>query len=116
MHMRVQAQVLSPGMQYGNHTCFGLQFSVTELRYGLPCAGKQQVVKECRVVKKQPVQCIRNGENHMEVRHRQQVLFAAFDPCFALGILAFGAMPVTAGVITDADMSALIAFVDMSAQ
>ena len=52
----------------------------------------------------------------MEVRNRKQILFTVFDPCFALRILAFGAMPVAAGVIADANMPALIAFVYMSAQ
>jgi len=67
------------------------------------------------MVKKQPVQFIRDRENHMEVWHRQQILFAAFDPGFALCVLAFGAMTVAAGVITYADMTALVAFVHMSA-
>ena len=52
----------------------------------------------------------------MKIRNRQQILLAAFNPCFPLSILAFGTMTVTAGVITDADMTALIAFVHMSAQ
>ncbi len=52
----------------------------------------------------------------MKVGYRDQVLFPVFDPFFPLGILALGTMAVTAGVITDADMPAAIAFVDMSAQ
>jgi hypothetical protein len=52
----------------------------------------------------------------MEVWHGQQILFTAFNPCFPIRILALGTMTVTAGVVTDADMPALIAFVDMSAQ
>jgi hypothetical protein len=52
----------------------------------------------------------------MKVWYRQQILLAIFNPCFSLGILAFGTMTVTARVVTDADMAALITFVNMSAQ
>ncbi|HUX57843.1 MAG TPA: hypothetical protein VMV77_12770, partial [Bacteroidales bacterium] len=116
MHMRVGAQILSPGMKDGYHARFGMQLCVRELSYRFPCAGKQKVVKNYRVVKKQTVEFIRNRKNHMKVWDRQQILFAAFYPCFTLRILALGTMTVTAGVVTDADMTALIAFVNMSAQ
>jgi hypothetical protein len=116
MYKRVETQVLSPCMQYGYHARFGLQLCVGELRYRFPCAGKQKVVKNYRVLKKQAIQFIRNHENHMEVRYRQQILLAAFHPCFPLRVLALWTMTITAGVVTDADMPALITFVDMSAQ
>lgn len=68
------------------------------------------------MLKKQAIEFIRNSKNDMEVWYRQQILLAAFHPCFPVRILTLGAMTVTAGVVTDADMPALIAFVDMSAQ
>ena len=49
----------------------------------------------------------------MEIRNRKQILFAIFDPCFTLRILALGAMPVPAGVIADANVPAIIAFIFM---
>ena len=123
MHMGVEREVLSPepvplrrDMQYGYHARFGLQLCVGELSYRFPCAGKQQIVKNNRVFQKQAIEFIGNRKNHMEVWHRQQILFTAFHPCFPIGILALWAMTVTAGVVTDADMPALIAFVNMSAQ
>jgi hypothetical protein len=65
---------------------------------------------------KQPVQQIGNRKYHMEIRNRQQILFAVLDPCFTLGILAFGTMVVAAGVVADAYVPAYIAPVNMSAQ
>jgi len=103
-------------MQYGYHARFGMQPGVGELRYRFPCAGQQKVVKNYRVLKKQAIEFIRNCKNHMEVWHGQQILFTAFHPCFPIRILALGTMTVTAGVVTDADMPALITFVNMSAQ
>jgi hypothetical protein len=52
----------------------------------------------------------------MKVWHRQQILLAVFNPGFTVSILAFRTMTVTAGVVTNAGMSALVTFVNMSAQ
>ena len=67
-------------------------------------------------MQKQVVEHTGNGEHDMEVWNRQEVLFALFDPCFALCVLAFRAMPVTARVVTDTHMPACVAFIHMSAQ
>jgi hypothetical protein len=116
MHMRVGAQILSPGMNDGYHARFGMQLCVRELSYRFPCAGKQQVVKNYRMLKKQAVEFIRNRKNHMKVWNGKQILLTVFHPCFSPSILALWTMTVTAGVVTDADMPALITFVNMSAQ
>jgi len=52
----------------------------------------------------------------MKVWHGQQILLAVFNPGFTVSILAFRTMTITAGVVTDTDMPALITFVNMSAQ
>jgi hypothetical protein len=93
-----------------------MQLCVRELRYGFPDTGKQQVIKICRILKKQTIESIRYCKNNMKVCHRKQILLAVFYPCFPLSILALGTMTVTARVITNADMTALIAFINMSAQ
>lgn len=116
MNMRVQAQILSPGMQYRYHSRLRMQLCVRELSYCFPCACKQQVVKICRMVKKQAIECIRYCKNNMKVWDRKQILLAVFHPCFSLSVLALGTMTVTARVVTDTDMTALIAFINMSAQ
>lgn len=51
----------------------------------------------------------------MKVGNRKKIAFAVFYPGFPLGVLAFGTMTVTAGVIADANMPALIAPVNMAA-
>jgi len=116
MDMRVQAKVLSPCMQYGYHAGFCMQLSVRELRYSFPYTGKQQVVKVSRILKEQAIESIRYSKNNMKVWDWKQILLAVFHPCFSLGILALGTMTVTARVVTNADMTTLITFVNMSAQ
>jgi hypothetical protein len=116
MNMRVQTQILSPCMQYGYHARFCMQLCVRELRYGFPYTGKQQVIKICRMLKKQTIEFIRYSKNNMKVWDRKQILLAVFYPCFSLGILTLGTMTVTARVVTDTNMTTLIAFINMSAQ
>jgi hypothetical protein len=116
MDMWVQTQILSPGMQYGYHARFCVQLCVRELSYCFPSTGKQKVVKICRLLKKQVIEFIWYRKDNMKVWYRKQILLAVFNPYFPLGILALGTMTVTARVVTNADMTALIAFIDMSAQ
>ena len=52
----------------------------------------------------------------MKVWNRQKIAFAVFYPGFPLGVLALGTMAITAGVIADANMPALIAPVNMATQ
>jgi hypothetical protein len=116
MNMRVQAKVLTPCMQYGYHTRLCMQLCVRELSYCFPGNGKQQVIKICRTLNKQAIEHVRYCKDNMKVWYRKQILLAVLYPCFPLGVLALGTMTVTARVITNADMTALIAFVNMAAQ
>jgi hypothetical protein len=50
----------------------------------------------------------------MKVGYRQQLVFDLFYPAFSLGVLAFGAMTVSAGVVADAQVPASITLIDMS--
>jgi hypothetical protein len=68
------------------------------------------------MLNKQAIEFIRYCENNMKIWDRKQILLAVFHPCFTLSVLALGTMTVTARVVTDADMTTLIAFVNMSAQ
>jgi hypothetical protein len=116
MNMRVQAKVLSPCMQYRHHARFCMQLCVRELNYCFPGTGKQQIIEICRMLKKQTIESIGYCKNNMKVWDRKQILLPVFHPCFSLSVLALRTMTVTARVVTDADMTALIAFINMSAQ
>jgi hypothetical protein len=68
------------------------------------------------MLNKETIEFIRYCKDHMKIWHRQKILLAVFNPGFTVSILAFRTMTVTAGVVTDAGMSALITFVNMSTQ
>ena len=52
----------------------------------------------------------------MEILNGQEVLTARLDPFFFPQGLAFGAMPIPAGVIGDLQMAAVVALIPMAAQ
>ena len=52
----------------------------------------------------------------MVVRNGKKFTFPIYDPSFPIGSLAFGAVPVAAGVVTDRLFAAVIAFGDMATQ
>ena len=51
-----------------------------------------------------------------KIRHWKQLGFPVFNPFFAVFALTFRAVPVSAGVVADADVSALVTRIDMPAQ
>jgi hypothetical protein len=93
-----------------------MELSEGELSYSFPCAGKEHIVKRSRMLNEETIEFIRNRKDNMKVWHRQKIVLAVFNPGFTVSILAFRTMTVTAGVVTDAGMSALVTFVNMSAQ
>jgi hypothetical protein len=81
----------------------------------VPGAGKKKVVKFNRMMHKKSVELVRDGKYYMKVGNGKKITFTVFDPCFALGVLAFRTMTVTTGVIADANVPAMIAPVNMAA-
>ena len=67
-------------------------------------------------MQEQIIEFVGDSKYYMKIRCRQEILFTAFNPCFALGILAFRAMTVTATVVTDANVPAKFAFINVSSQ
>ena len=101
--MRVQKQVLSPGMQNADHTDFRTEvFGVACYFQQCLCAGgKQQVAKHSRVVQRQYIEFVRHGEYDMKVAGGEKLAFASCEPLFARLHLAFRTMPVAARVTRD---------------
>ena len=56
------------------------------------------------------------GESEQEVRHRQEQALLLLQPLLGLPVLAFWAMTVSTGVISNAHSAAGIAAIDVAAQ
>ena len=108
VHMRMQQQVLTPGVQDAQEADLGSQvlrvgrdFEQCRRRWS-ETAGHRAL----RVALAKRIQLMRQREDHMEVRHAEHFLFAGGEPALARLRLALRAVPVAAGVIGDGLMAA----------
>lgn len=116
VQVRMQGKVLAPGVKDGHHSCLGMELCKGKLGYSIPRTGKKHIIEPSGIVQKQPVEHGRQSKDQVKIGYRQKICFTVLYPGLALGILAFGAMTVTAAVITDANMPARVAFINMTSQ
>ena len=101
--MRVQEEVLSPGMQNSGDTDLRSQVLGIgrHLDQGL-CAGlEQQIVEQPLVVHGQHVEFVRDAEHNVKVAGGEKFSFSRRQPALARLCLALGTVPVSARVIGD---------------
>ena len=76
----------------------------------------QQAVQDLLVASQQGAKLLRQGEDHVEVRYRQQFLPPGFQPGLGILPMTLGAGPIAAGVIGVVLPAAVVADVDLAAQ
>ena len=84
--------------------------------HGLRRCPEQQVIDHSLVVESDIGEFGRDGEDDMEIADRQQVGLTGGEPLVRRGSLTLGTVPVAATVIGDADMAAVLAAFDMTAE
>jgi hypothetical protein len=111
-------EVLAPGVQNADtpYLCPEMFRVVCKFRKGLGDRTEKKIIEELAVHGDQGVEFRGDGEDHMEVLYGQEILITGLDPSFFLQGLAFGAMPIPAGVIRDLHMTAMVALIPMAAQ
>ena len=118
MDVRVELKGLAPGVQHGQHAGAGAEVLGVRghFEHRLGGAAEQQVVDHPGIAQGDRVEGIRQREDQVEVRHREQLGGAGLQPpCRGRGP-AGGAVAVAAGVVGDLLMPALGAPQDMAAQ
>jgi len=120
VQMRMERQVLAPGVQDGDHTGIRPEElgAVPKVPDHGPRRPEKQAVHFPGRVQAGPVQLMGQGEHYMEVRYVQQLFLPRPYPRFPLMALALGTMPVTATVIAQVQAMAgrIVAAVDVSAK
>lgn len=119
MHMRMQAELLIPGVQYAEEANFRTQVSgiASHLEKGFCTGAKQQVIEKPFVVLGQGHQLCRKCENHMDVRGWEKLLATRLDPAIPRRDLTLRAVAVAAAVVGDGGaMSAASALIEVTAQ
>src|SRR5215208_2213698 len=118
VQVRVLGQLLAPGMEDREKSDSSPQLLRVggDLQQRLLGTAEQQVVEHPLVAPDQIVELGRKSEDHVEVRHRQQLLAAPLQPALLVQALALRAVPVAAGVVEDLRRTALITLVEVAAQ
>src|SRR5271167_2911676 len=118
MQVRMVAQVLAPGMEYGEHSdaCTEMAWISGDLQQGLGGGAKQQVVEQALIAECKRCQLLRQGEDNVRIGHRQQAGRLSGEPAIASRGLTLGTMPVAAREIANVLIRTGIALLQMSAE
>ena len=100
MDMRMDLQILSPGVQNAEETDLCAQmFGIgCDLQQSRGAGAEQKVIDDFLVLQSQPCEFVRDGKDHMHVFNRQQFFIAIGEPLIAGIGLALRTMSRTAGV------------------
>ena len=118
VHMRMMRQRRAPGVQHQRDADLRTEM----LRIGGDRAQRlggdveQQAVDDCLVVVGDGADRRRQREDHVVVRHGQQIGLPCLEPALRGARLALRAMPVAAGVVGDLRLCARMTAQHMSAQ
>src|SRR5262245_32472462 len=118
VHVRMMLEVLTPAVQNGGDADVGAEMLGIGRNGGerLGCRCEQQSINLGLVLVGDRADCGWQREHHVEVRHWQQLGLARCKPRLSGRPLAFGTMPIAAGVIGDARERAVLAALDMTAR
>src|SRR5215469_2142340 len=114
----MQEQVLSPGVQDGDHTDLGSQvFRIgCDFEQSSCASSEQQMVEQARVLQSQDIQLVRYGEDHVEIAGVEEFAFPCRQPAFARLCLTLGAVPIATRVVGDGLITAARASIAMPTQ
>jgi hypothetical protein len=118
MQVRMVAQVLAPGMEYGKHSdaCTEMARIGGDLEQGFGGGAKQQVVEQALVAECERCQLLGQGEDHVGIGHGQQAGRLPAEPAITSRGLALGTMPVAAGEIADVLIRTGVTLLQVSAE
>jgi len=118
MQMGMKREVLAPGVQDGQEADSGAKvfgiggYFQQRLRHGF----EQDCVYRAAVRQGEGVECRRQGEDDVEILHRQQFGGSVLHPARRCAGLALWTVPIAAGVVGNALVLTVIAGLDMPAQ
>jgi hypothetical protein len=111
-------EVLPPSVQHRGHADRGPEMLGIggDGLHRLGRRAKQDVIDDRLVLQRNAGDRRRHSEHDMEVRNRQQVALAIREPLGAGETLALRAVPVAAGIVGNAGLTAILAALDMAAE
>src|ERR1035438_175689 len=115
--MGMKVKILPPGVENSKEPEFRAQMPGIagngEQRLGSDA--EKNIVNRFPVIESESGNLFRHGEDDVEILDGQKLRLACFEPLGASQRLALGTMPVATRVVADTRMTALAAFVNMTA-
>ena len=108
----------SPSVQHGGNADSRAEMPGIggDRQHGLRCRLEQQVVDDRLVLESDVGELGRQREHDMEVADWKQVCLAVGKPCPRSRTLALRTMPITAGIVGDTPLAAVLTGFDMTAK
>ncbi len=99
VEMRMQLQVLPPGMQNAEKADLGAEMLgvCRNFKHGLGACAEEQIVEQPWVALAERVQLVGQSKDNVKVGYAEQVLFAPCEPALTRLGLTLGTVPVTTG-------------------
>jgi hypothetical protein len=116
MDMRMQAQVLPPGMKNTDGSRLCCVMAIAERAQCAPHTSKQSIVKPFAIQHANIMERLRNGKDKMIMFHRISMIYSILYPERLVRSLALWTVAVTATVVTDLIASTMVTPVLMTAQ
>lgn len=116
MDVRVQGQRLSPGVEHAQASGLDLQAAACDVDERPAGGSEQQVVEDVRRMQSEDIEHVGDGEDHVEVRHREKLAAASFEPSVASCRSASRTGAVAAGVPLNVLVTAAVALLPLPAK
>ena len=118
MKVRMNRKVLSPGVEYANHSGISAQvfFIMRKTFHHTPGSIEEELIHYSRLIQAELIECLGQCKDYMKISCWKQLRFSGLYPPLTLYLLALGTMSIPAGVITDANMATRSTQIDMTAQ
>ena len=118
MDMGMVQQILSPGVEYAEKADLRAQVLgiARDGEEGFGGGMKENAVDDFPIVKGDAGDRVGEGKDDVEIFDRQQFFLPAVKPLGPLRVQALGAVAVTAGVVRNARVVALVALFDMTSE
>ncbi len=108
MDMRMQAQVLSPGMKNTDGSRLRCVMAIAERAQRVPHSSKESIVKPFAIQHTNSMECLWNGKDDMIMTDRIGMIYSILDPERLFGSLALGTVTVATAVVTDLISAAMV--------
>ena len=114
--MEVGSESLVPGVQCGDEAQLSPESVFTEGQQRPGCSPKQNREHHLFMTQDDGVELVGQGKDHVEVFYGEDLRSSFLKPAFPRHVLTCGAMPVAAGMVQNADGTAMVTPIDMASK